>query len=130
METIQTDRAPKALGPYSQAVRAGGFIFLSGQIALDPRTGDVVGADIEAQARQVMANVRAIAEAAGRSMADVVKTTVYLTDLSYFPKFNSVYESVFGAHRPARSTVQVTALPKGVRLELDAIVADGAGDST
>lgn len=102
---------------------------MSGQIALDPRTGDVAGPDIEAQTKQVLSNVRAIVEASGRRMADVVKTTVYLTDLADFPKFNSIYESCFGAHRPARSTVQASALPKGVRLELDAIVADGAGDS-
>lgn len=121
METIQTDRAPKAVGPYSQALRAGEFVYVSGQIALDPKTGEVAGPDIESQAKQALANVRAIVEAAGGSVSDIVKTTVYLTDLADFPKFNAVYESFFGSHRPARSTIQASALPKGVRLEIDAV---------
>lgn len=125
MESIQTDQAPKAVGPYSQALRAGDFLFLSGQIALDPASGNVMGSDIESQTRQAMSNLRAIVEAGGRKMSDVVKTSVYLTDLADFQKFNAVYETFFGSHRPARSTVQVAALPKGVRLEIDAVVFCG-----
>lgn len=125
METIQTDLAPRAVGPYSQAVRSQGFIFLSGQISLDPKTGDVVGTDIESQSRQVLSNIRAVVEASGRKMTDVVRTGVFLTDMADFPKFNSIYESFFGTHRPARTTIQAAALPKGVKLEMDAVVADG-----
>lgn len=124
MENIHTDRAPKAIGPYSQAVRSGGFLFLSGQIPIDPVTGEVVGSDIEAQAEQVLKNVRAVVEAAGLNLNHVVKTGVFLTDLSEFAKFNNVYQTFFGSHRPARSTVQVAALPKGARLEMDAVCVD------
>ena len=124
METIQTERAPKAVGPYSQAVRAGEFLFLSGQISLDPETAEVVGSDIETQTRQVLKNMQAIISAANMSLTNVVKTTVFLTDIAEFPKVNAVYQSFFGSHRPARTTVQVSALPKGVRIELDAICVD------
>jgi len=127
MEFIQSNRAPAAVGPYSQAVSAGGFLFLSGQIALDPGSGEIVGSDIESQSRQVLANIHAVLEAAGRQMSDVVKTTVYLVDLADFQKFNGIYQSAFGSHRPARATVQVSALPKGARLEMDAIVSTGHG---
>lgn len=121
METIHTDRAPKAVGPYSQAVRAGDFLYLSGQIPVDPATGDIVGTDIASQTEQVLKNVRAVVEAAGLNLNHVVKVGVFLTDLSDFAEFNTVYQTFFGSHRPARSTVQVSALPKGAKLELDAV---------
>ena len=95
---------------------------MSGQISLDPNTGEVVGADIETQTRRVLSNMGAVVEAAGCKMTDVVKTGVFLTDLADFPKFNTVYQAFFGAHRPARTTIQAAALPKGVRLEMDAVV--------
>lgn len=121
MKTIQTERAPKAVGPYSQAVAAGGFLFVSGQIPLDPKSGEMVGGDIESQARQALSNLRAVVEAAGRRLTDVVRTTVFLTDLADFPAFNAVYQNVFGDHRPARTTIQASALPRGARIEIDAV---------
>jgi 2-iminobutanoate/2-iminopropanoate deaminase len=123
MRTISTDRAPKAIGPYSQGIAASGFLFLSGQIPLDPRTGDLVQGTVREEVTRVMENLKAILEAAGSGLDRVVRTTVFLTDLKDFAAMNEVYARYFGAHRPARSTVQVAALPKGARIEIDAIAA-------
>ena len=121
MEVITTDRAPKPVGPYSQALLRGGHLYIAGQIPLDPRTSEVVGKTIEDQGARVLENLRGIVESAGFSLKDVIKTTVYLTDLGDFPKFNQLYETFFGTHKPARSVLQAAALPKGVRIELDAV---------
>jgi 2-iminobutanoate/2-iminopropanoate deaminase len=120
---ITTAHAPAAIGPYSQAVAAGGFVFLSGQIPLDHKSGEMVGGhDVEAQARQVMRNLKAVLEASGAGFAKVVKTTIYLTDLGDFAAVNKVYGSYFeGVEPPARATVQVAALPRGAKVEIDAI---------
>jgi 2-iminobutanoate/2-iminopropanoate deaminase len=125
-EVISSDRAPRAIGPYSQAIRAGGLIFLSGQIPLDPATGELVAGDIEAQTRQVLKNLAAVLEAAGASLDDVVRTTIYLTDLADFAVVNRVYGEHFRALPPARATVQVAALPKGATVEIDGIAHVGA----
>jgi len=119
--TIQTDRAPAAIGPYSQAIVANGFIFTAGQIALDPATGQIVEGDVVAQADRVFKNLRAILEEAGAGFPDVVKTTVFLSDMADFPRVNEVYAKAFGSARPARSTVQAAGLPRGVFVEIEAI---------
>jgi 2-iminobutanoate/2-iminopropanoate deaminase len=122
IESIHTDSAPAAIGPYSQGIIAGGFLFTAGQIALDPATGQIVGAgDVMAQTERVLANLRAILDRAGLDWSDVVKTTVFLHDMADFPKVNEVYARTLGDARPARSTVQVSALPRGVLVEIDAI---------
>jgi 2-iminobutanoate/2-iminopropanoate deaminase len=121
IETIATDRGPKAIGPYSQAVRANGFVFLSGQIALDPKTQQVVEGDAAAQTERVLKNLKGVVEAAGSSMQHVVKTTVFLADMNDFTAMNEVYSRYFTAHKPARSTVEVSRLPKDVRVEIDLI---------
>ena len=123
LRAVQTDRAPAAIGPYSQAVVANGFLFTAGQIPLDPATGQIVAGDVTAQTERVLANLGAVLEAAGTSWASVVKTTVFLHDMNDFPAVNQVYARVLGAARPARSTVQVAALPRGVLIEIDAIAA-------
>ena len=125
-ESIQTAAAAPAIGPYSQAIRSGQFLFVSGQIPLDPSTGEVVSGnhddhDIGAQTHRVLQNLEAILEAAGGSLADVVRTTVFLVDLANFTAMNEIYATYFRAPAPARSTVQVAALPKDVRLEIDAV---------
>ncbi len=119
--TISTDSAPKAIGPYSQAIVAGGFLFTAGQIALDPATMEVVSGDIGAQTERVLANLTAVLGAAGATWSDVVKTTVYLQDMRDFPAMNDVYGRALGDARPARSTVQVAGLPRGVLVEIDCI---------
>jgi 2-iminobutanoate/2-iminopropanoate deaminase len=121
IKTIQTDRAPAAIGPYSQAIVANGFVFTAGQIALDPASGQIVEGDVVAQSERVFLNLRAILEAAGASFADVVKTTVFLADMADFPRVNEVYARAFGNARPARSTVQAAGLPRGVLIEIEAI---------
>ena len=122
-QAILTDKAPQPIGPYSQAIRAGGFIFCSGQIPLDPVSGQVVGADVESQTRQVMANVRAVVEAAGESMGSVVKTTIFLKSMADFPKVNEIYGKYFeGVVAPARSTVEVARLPKDVLVEIEVLL--------
>lgn len=121
IRTIQTDAAPAAIGPYSQATIAGGFLFSAGQIALDPKSGELVTGDVQEQTRQVLANLAAVLAAAGASWKNVVKTTVFLTDMGDFPAFNEIYAATFGDARPARSTVQVTALPRGVNVEVELI---------
>lgn len=123
---IHTELAPAAIGPYSQATRAGNLVFLSGQIPLDPATGAVVGeGDIAAQARRAFDNLKAVCEAAGGSLADVVRVGLYLTDLSQFAAVNAVMGEYFAQPYPARSTIEVSALPKGVGFEVDAILALG-----
>ena len=121
IDTVATDRGPKAIGPYSQAVKANGFVFLSGQIALDPNTQQVVEGDVVRQTERVLENLKAIVEAAGSSLQNVVKTTVFLADMNDFAAMNEVYGRYFVAHRPARSTVEVARLPKDVRVEIDLI---------
>lgn len=122
---IQTESAPAAIGPYSQATRAGNTVFFSGQIPLDPATGNVVDGGIEAQARRAFDNLEAVAGAAGGSMADIVRVGLYLTDLSQFAAVNAVMAEYFEAPYPARSTIEVSALPKGVLFEVDAVMVLG-----
>ena len=120
---ISTEQAPAAIGPYSQAVRRGSFVFLSGQIPLDPATGQLVEGDIATQARRVFDNLRAVCAAAGGSFEDVVRVGIYLTDLGDFAAVNAVMAENFAAPFPARSTIEVSALPRGARVEVDAILA-------
>lgn len=124
-EPISTPRAPAAIGPYSQAVRAGGTVYLSGQIPLDPATGELVQADIATEARRVFDNLQAVCEAAGGSLDDVARVGIYLTDLSDFAAVNAVMADYFKAPYPARSTIQVSALPRGARVEVDAVLTAG-----
>ena len=124
-EALATDRAPQAIGPYSQAIRAGDLLFVSGQIPLDPATGTLVGGDISVQTRRVLDNVTAILAAAGATFADVVKTTVYLLDMDDFAAMNAVYATYVTAPPPARATVQVSRLPRDVRVEIDVIARLG-----
>jgi 2-iminobutanoate/2-iminopropanoate deaminase len=120
-EAVRTDRAPKAIGPYEQALKLDGWVFTSGQIPLDPKSGTMVEGGIGAQTRQVLDNLRAVLEAAGTSMSRVVKTTVYMTNLADFQKMNEVYAEYFPQDKPARSTVGVAALPRGALIEIDVI---------
>jgi 2-iminobutanoate/2-iminopropanoate deaminase len=120
IRTHHTDRAPGAIGPYSQAVSVDGWLYTSGQIGLDPASGEMV-AGFDAQARQVLANLRAVLAEAGVDFTDVVKATIYVTDLADFPRLNELYGEALGDHRPARSTVQVAALPKGGLVEIDLV---------
>ena len=121
MKTVATDGAPRAIGPYSQAVSDGGFLFLSGQIPLDPATGELVPEGIERGVERVFDSIEAILKAAGCTLDDVVKTTVYLVRMSDFAAMNAVYARRFGSHRPARSTVAVAQLPKDAAVEIDVI---------
>jgi 2-iminobutanoate/2-iminopropanoate deaminase len=123
LKTIHTEKAPAAIGPYSQGIVANGFLYTAGQIALDPATGQIVGGDVVAQAERVLANLSAVLDAAGLTWNDVVKTTVYLHDMNDFPRVNEAYARALGSARPARSTVQVAALPRGVLVEIDAVAA-------
>ncbi|NJC87543.1 MAG: RidA family protein [Desulfuromonas sp.] len=118
---IETSEAPAAIGPYSQAIQSGDFLFLSGQIPLDPATGEIVAGGIEVQARQVMNNLQAVLKAAGLDFPNLVKTTIYLVDLGDFATINGIYGEHFGATPPARATVQVAALPKGSLIEIEGI---------
>ena len=120
-EIISTSNAPAAVGPYSQAVRVGGFVYSAGQIPLIPETGKMVEGGIEAQTEQVMENLIAVLEAAGTSLANVVKTTIFVTDLGDFATINQVYGSYFDSNPPARSTVQVAALPLGANVEIEVV---------
>ena len=120
-EIIATEKAPQAIGPYSQAIRAGGFLFCSGQIPLDPVTGEMRGADIREQTEQVMENIAAVLAAAGLTFGDVVKSTIFLTDLTDFATVNEVYGGRFPAEPPARSTVEVKGLPRGAKVEIEVI---------
>jgi 2-iminobutanoate/2-iminopropanoate deaminase len=121
MDSIQTDRAPQAIGPYSQAIKANGFIFASGQIPLDPATMRIVEGGIEEQTGRVLDNLKAVLEAAGSSLDRVVKTTVYLADMGEFAAMNEIYAKYFGATKPARATVQVARLPRDVKVEIDVV---------
>lgn len=123
IETLHTDNAPKAIGPYAQAVRANGFLFTAGQIPLDPATMEVVSGDVAAQTTQVLKNLTAVLEAAGATWMHVVKTTVFLRDMADFVAMNGVYAAVLGDARPARSTVAVAGLPRDVRVEIEMVVA-------
>ena len=127
-EVISTTAAPSAIGPYSQAIRVGNLLFVSGQIPIDPATGEVVAGDIRAQTRQVLKNLAAIVEAAGSSLDRVAKTTVYLRDLGEFAAMNEVYAHFFGGEPPARSTVQVARLPRDAAIEIDLIAEVVRGD--
>jgi 2-iminobutanoate/2-iminopropanoate deaminase len=121
MESIQTGHAPQAIGPYSQAIKANGFIFASGQIPLDPDTMRIVEGGIEEQTARVLDNLKAVLEAAGSSLDHVVKTTVYLADMNEFAAMNEIYARYFGATKPARATVQVARLPRDVKVEIDVV---------
>jgi 2-iminobutanoate/2-iminopropanoate deaminase len=118
---VATDAAPKAIGPYSQAVVCGELIFVSGQIPLDPATGELVGSDFAQQAERALANIKAVLEAAGSSVDRIVKVNVYLVDLAQFGQLNAIYGAFLGAHRPARAVVQVSALPRGAQIEVEAV---------
>ncbi len=126
-EIITTDRAPAAIGPYSQGIRANGFIFFSGQIPLNPVSGEVVQGNIAVQAEIVMNNIEALLSACGIGFENVVKTTIFLTNLADFGTVNEIYGRRFNSEPPARSTVEVKALPKGVDIEIEVIAVDGAG---
>lgn len=121
MRYHHTEQAPEAIGPYSQAVAVDGWLYTSGQVPIDPASGEMVQGDFATQARRVLENLGAVLRAAGCGFSDVVKATVYLTDLVDFPTLNELYAEAMGEHRPARSTVQVAALPKGARLEIDLV---------
>ena len=124
-QIIHTEQAPAAIGPYSQAVRAGNTVYFSGQIPLDPATGNLVGGDIEAQARRAFDNLKAVAEAAGGSLGDIVRLGLYLTVLGEVAKVNAVMQDYFQAPFPARSTIEVAGLPKGAAFEVDAVMVIG-----
>jgi 2-iminobutanoate/2-iminopropanoate deaminase len=124
-ETVQAAGAPPAIGPYSHAVRAGDLLFCSGQIPLDPETGELVGASAAEQARRCLENLRAVCEAAGTTLERALRMTVYMTDLAAFAEVNEVYGSFFGEDPPARVAVEVAGLPRGAQVEIDAIVALG-----
>jgi 2-iminobutanoate/2-iminopropanoate deaminase len=121
LKTVKTDKAPMAIGPYSQAIIASGFLFTAGQIAIDPATGQVIKGDVKAQTERVLANLSEVLAAAAASWRHVVKTNVFLQDMNDFPAMNDVYGRVLGEARPARSTVQVAGLPRGALVEIDAI---------
>ena len=127
---ISTNEAPAAIGPYSQAVRSGSFLFCSGQIPLDPKSGQIVPGDINAQTRRVLDNIAAVLRAEGLNFDSVIKTTIFLTDLGDFQTVNEIYGSYFTQNPPARSTVQVAALPKGATVEIEVIAAAGETEQT
>ena len=120
-QPIRTERAPAAIGPYSQAIKAGGFLFISGQIPIDPETGQVVQGDVAAQAERVLLNIRNIVDDSGATMQDIVRTTVFLKDMNEFATVNEVYGKFFSTEPPARVTVEVCRLPKDVRIEIEAV---------
>ncbi|MBT7521956.1 MAG: RidA family protein [Nitrospina sp.] len=120
---IQTELAPAAIGPYSQAIRIGGFLYTSGQIALDPKSGKFLSGEIKEETEQTLRNISAILQADGLELENVIKTTVYLSDLNDFVQMNQIYEKYFSKNKPARACVQVAALPKGAKIEIDAIAS-------
>lgn len=124
-EIVRTDKAPAAVGPYSQGVRAGGWVFVSGQVPLDPQTGELVSGGVEEQARQALKNLQAVLEAAGLTLGHVVKATVFLTDMDSFQRVNEVYASFFASDPPARACVEVSRLPKGADVEVEAVAYAG-----
>lgn len=121
IQLIATDKAPKAIGPYSQATVVNGMVYTAGQIAFDPATSEIVAGGIREQTERVLANLQAVLKAAGSDFSKVVKTTVFLVDMADFTAMNEVYAAAFGSHKPARSTVAVAALPRGVRVEIDVV---------
>lgn len=123
MEVVSTENAPKALGPYSQAIKAGGFVWCSGQIPIDPAANAVTATTVEAQTRQAIANLSAVLKAAGAGLDRVVKTTVFISDMNDFAAVNAVYAEMFGETKPARSCVQVARLPKDVKIEIEAVAS-------
>jgi 2-iminobutanoate/2-iminopropanoate deaminase len=123
MELHHTDSAPAAIGPYSQAVSVGDLVFTSGQIGIDPATGEMVDGGFEAQVRQVLRNLGEVLESTGCGFQDVVKATIFVTDLARFPRLNELYGDALGAHRPARSTVEVSRLPKGALVEIELVAS-------
>jgi len=125
LETVHTDRAPKAIGPYSQAITVDGWVFCSGQIAIDPATGEVVAGDVAVQTERVMKNLTAVLESAGAKLDRVVKTTVFLSNMADFAAMNEVYAKHFGGHRPARATVAAAGLPRGVAVEIECVARLG-----
>ena len=120
-KVVSTDAAPKAIGPYSQAIRAGNLLFISGQVALDPKTGNMVGTDIKTQTKQCLENIKGVLAAAGASLSSVVKTTVFLKDMDHFGEMNQVYQQYFSSEAPARSTVEVGRLPKDALVEIESV---------
>jgi len=120
-EAVETDNAPKAIGPYVQAIKANGFVYTAGQIPLDPKTGNIVGSDISAQTRQVLENLKAVLAASGSSLEQVVKATVFLKSMADFAAMNEVYAHYLGNAKPARSTVAVAELPRGALIEIDLV---------
>ncbi len=124
-QVIHTDHAPKAIGPYSQAIRVGSTLYTAGQVALHPETGEIVAGGIEGQTRQVLENLTAVLQAAGGSLANVVKTTVFMQDLAEFGAMNAIYAEYFTGSPPARSTVQVAGLPRGARVEIECVAVLG-----
>ena len=120
-EIVNTSNAPGAIGPYSQAIKINKMVYLSGQIAIDPKTQKLIDGDIETQTKRVLDNLKAVVNAAGSSLENVVKTTIYITDINDFPRVNEIYASYFSAGKPARSTVCVARLPKDAKIEIDAI---------
>lgn len=127
MNFITTDQAPQAIGPYSQATQSNGLVFCSGQLGLDPATGKLAGEDVESQTRQALKNLCAVLAAAGANMQDVVKTTVFVTDMNDFPVVNQIYAKAFGDHKPARATVQVARLPLDGKVEIECMAMVNAG---
>jgi 2-iminobutanoate/2-iminopropanoate deaminase len=125
MQIVATDKAPKAIGPYSQAIVTGDFIFTAGQIALDPATMEIVSGGITEQTERVLKNLTSVLDAAGSSLRHVLKTTVFLVDMADFPAMNAVYERHFGSHKPGRSTVAVSQLPKNSRVEIECVAIKG-----
>ena len=121
MKFHHTDNAPKAIGPYCQAIEVDGWLYLSGQIALDPKTGELIAGDFEAETHQVLKNLQAVLAAAGCTFADVVRTTIYLIDFGNFPRINELYGAAMGDHRPARTTIEISKLPKGAQVEIDLV---------
>jgi 2-iminobutanoate/2-iminopropanoate deaminase len=121
LEAVFTEKAPKPIGPYSQAIKSNGFIFVSGQIPLDPSTGEIVGDDIRTQTRRVLENIKAVLEAAGSSLEKVVYSVVFLKDLSHFQAFNEVYSEYFTKNKPARVTIQAANIPRGALIEISVI---------
>jgi len=126
LKAISTDTAPAAIGPYSQAIDAGGLVFVSGQLGMDPKTGEFVGGDVTSQTRQALANLESILSAAGLRLTDVAAVDAFLTDMGEFAAFNAVYEQAFKGHRPARAVVAVRALPRGGCVEIKCVAVRGA----
>jgi 2-iminobutanoate/2-iminopropanoate deaminase len=129
MRFHHTDEAPPAIGPYSQAVEIDGWLYLSGQVALDPATGELIDGDFDAEALQVLKNLRSVLATAGCTFANIVRATIYLTDWDNFPRINQLYGEALGDHRPARTTIEVSKLPKGAKVEIDLIARMPARES-